>query len=769
MLHVFRKYQKIIYILITFVIVVSFSFFGTYSTLEQHAVEDPVIFTTMTGHAVHRFELEEMRNFLATDADDALLYQGRWGPNFLNDGVITKDFIRSGIALPLITAFQEDFREPLSKRLQAEKKAKLYEHPQGKFLNTLNAWAYFSPEMKKNYELLTSGQDALDPKMLQARMNLFMEQKNFSPMMLRQVLKYQMQQYPWLSADPELEQGDLSLFGYHLIENWFGREFTTLAAEMVINGAALAEKKGYVVSKEEAWAELLNNARSTFSRLRSQPNFKVASSEAYLEEQLRLMRLDRTMATAIWRQVLLFRRLMGDIGGAALVDAAIYRDFVDYAKLTASGDIYRLPSALRFSDPAQLEKLDIYLQKLTKGKMNSADLPTNFISVQEAIQKAPELVQKHYTLKIGQVDERSLMTKISIKEMWDWQLTHWDLPDVGAPHIESRDQRFAFLQQLSDANRAKADAYAREKILKEHPEWLKEALASVPKETLDIALTFAGVQKQLSGVTDPQALMVLLNSAPTDGSLSEALQHYSPDGKITYTIEVVDNSQQPEILLFAEALERGIMDSLLQKELEAHYVKIREQRKTEFSQANGGWKPLAEVSKEVAADRFATLFKGKAGTPKETAVSYLLPAMQKMREALVANPSDTKWFREVSDEKNGAKETPPLLQDQWKLLKSSYAVDRSDFGEAGLESGQIFALQPGNWTSVSSSALGDMAFFHLKDFEKRQNLEELGNKVLGGQALIASESQKAFFRTRIDEMKVKGELTLEFFRKNEES
>ena len=72
-------------------------------------------------------------------------------------------------------------------------------------------------------------------------------------------MRYQEKQYNWLTPNPNLNQTDLSLFGYHTAEDWFGTHFTRLLSEFIINAAILAETQGYEVSKAEALADLVRN------------------------------------------------------------------------------------------------------------------------------------------------------------------------------------------------------------------------------------------------------------------------------------------------------------------------------------------------------------------------------------------------------------------------------------------------------------------------------------------------------------------------------
>ena len=70
MLEFFRKYQRYFFFVITVIIVISFSFFGTYSTLQNVDSRDQEAFRAIDGSLISRSELDEMVLFLATDAED---------------------------------------------------------------------------------------------------------------------------------------------------------------------------------------------------------------------------------------------------------------------------------------------------------------------------------------------------------------------------------------------------------------------------------------------------------------------------------------------------------------------------------------------------------------------------------------------------------------------------------------------------------------------------------------------------------------------------
>lgn len=82
MLEFLRKHQRYFFFVITVVIIISFSFFGTYSTVNTEYPHEQMVVKTVDGTNVSRQELDEMATFISTDSQDKLILGGIWGPNF---------------------------------------------------------------------------------------------------------------------------------------------------------------------------------------------------------------------------------------------------------------------------------------------------------------------------------------------------------------------------------------------------------------------------------------------------------------------------------------------------------------------------------------------------------------------------------------------------------------------------------------------------------------------------------------------------------------
>lgn len=801
MLGFLRRHQRYFFVIITFVIVISFSFFGTYSTIAPNPVRDQVAFTAIDGTQVPRYELEEMALFLGTDAEDKLYYGGLWGPNFLNDGVIKKDFLETGLAPVLASNYSGEIKSDLYSRLEKEKKFTLYKHPYANFINAESAWAYFAPTLKGQLQTLQTTSNPEDSKAFAARVNLFLEEKKFPAAALRHVLAYQEKQYGWVTPDPSLEHADLSLFGYHTLEDWFGPRFIKIVSEFIINAAKVAEARGYRVTKEDALTDLLRNSEKSFQENLNSPHLGVASGKEYFSEQLRRMGLDQTKAVKIWQQVMLFRRLFHDLGNSMFIDPIAYRQVNEYAMEMVEGDLYRLPETLRLGDFRSLQKLEAYLSAVSSRPQNAKallQLPTTFFSPADVAKKYPELVQKRYTLEVASVDKKMLQTKVGVREAWNWEVeeANWEalkkqFPELGTKNGKTREERLAALDSLDVQTRGRVDAFARAAILEAHPEILTKALESAPPKKLQTALHETGGNAFVEGLKKPKELIRLLDEAPLgkpastpkEENAEKALSFYTADQNAYYRIRVLDRSPQSEILTFAEADREGVLDKILDSALEAHYKKIQEENPAEFKQANGGWKPFNEVKDEVAnryfekiltairADYASSIAPEKA--PEKMIGDYaaslrLFAHARNIQAQIEKNPEKLADLTRPADQEAQEKlsERKPL-KDQWRWEQASYQATRGS-EEDLINKGQVFNLNEGQWTKVHTPPNGDLSFFLVKKKGNLSDREAVAEKVSGVKQLLSNEAQQQLANQLVFIFKEKGAISLDYLNQSVE-
>lgn len=798
MLEFFRRHQRYFFIIITIVIIISFSFFGTYSTLGSDQWREQVAFRAVDGSDVTRYELDEMALFLSSDNEDKLLYGGAWGPNFLNDGVILKDFLQTGLAEELVAAYFSDLKDDLQRRLEREKRYVLYSHPHAKFIGVENAWEYFAPGMRSAYGALRQLADPHDPKSFKARVNLFLAQRQFPAPALKQVLRYQERQYNWLNPDPNLEAIDLSLFGYHTLDDWFGPQFVRLVSEFIINSAKIAEEKGYFVSKADAWADLLHNTEMSYLQNVNKPNFGVATPTEYLNEQLRIMRMDQTRAVKIWQQVMMFRLYFHDVGNAVLVDTFVAQKFNDYTKEAVEVELYRLPEPLRIGDYATLQKFEIYLDAVSrrsKDEKKLLALPKVFLSPVEVAKQYPELVQKKFQIEYVHVDKKHLQAKVSLKDTWAWELddANWKLlqkqfPDLGIKSGKSREERLAAIDALDAITRARVDAFSRSAIVDNHPEWLQKALGEASSKISVIGLRTDGGALPFQGIDQNpdkrKELLALLTQLSVKESQADVGTLFSADNQNFYRIKVLAQAPREEVLTFSEALSDGTLTMLLDRALKKHYESIRQTHALLYQNQDGSWKEFPQVRDLIAESYFEDLLSAikndrqtyakdkKEKTTHDEDASYRLFAHFRNGLALLkkdsSSPGVLLFSEEIGGKKEGVLGVEVPLDQQWLLEKKQVRLDR------GAENPQIdldeaFALNELEWSDIKVSTNGDIEAYQLtrKLVGEEKNIA-IAEQTKREQTLLSSDAQKVLMQKVLKIIKDKNAISFDYIKRQQE-
>ncbi len=759
MLHFFRKYQRYFYIAITIVIVCSFSFFGTYSTLPQQAAEDPVAFTAVNGKKIKRSEVEALTQFLSTDNEDKMLFGGMWGPNFLNDGVVKKDILETGLAKILAEAYAPELKNDWDQRLEKEKKYTLYKHPEAQFISAETAWEYFIPAKRAHFHKLQQAKSATDPDAIAQRINLFLDERSFPAPALKQILQYQEQQYSFVHPDQQLERTDLFLFNHYTLEDWFGSRFLRIVAQFILNSAAIAEERGYRVSDNEALADLMQNAEESYRQISSHVNVGLANSGEYLSEQLRRSGLDRTSAVKIWRNVLLFRRLFEDMGSSVFVSPFTFEKFNEYANQSVRGDLYTLPEPLRIGSFKDLQKFETYLSAVSKSKKEDLlGLPTLFQSPADVLKSAPELVKKQYVLEIAEIDKNDLQNKISVKEMWQWQVSdnNWaaltkEFPDLGVKKAQTEEERFQALDQLDNRTKLRVNAYSRGKMADAHPEWIAQALDKIEPKQISAALSFKGGASPFKGLDNREELIRLLDQAPLKEQ-SPKLAQFSSNGKNFYRITVLERAPNMEILTFAEANKEGILDGLVDKQLQKAYQSQKDQYE----------KPFADLKDLVAEDVYGPVLQAikKEAQGKISPSQLNNDLLSSLRFYSYMRSSEDRLKNFPDSEKNlVASSEANTLKDQWRLEKKPFVTERKSSDPINKQ--ETFAMGEKSWSQVNTLPNGELFFFFLKE-KGVESPKPKAAQIAGSRQLLGNDAMQELAEQLLNTFKAKNAISLSY-------
>lgn len=760
MLGFFRKFERTFYILITAVIIISFSFFGTYGTLTDRTYQDEKAFTAVDGTPVNRSEIERMALFIGTDASDMQQY-GSWGPNFFNDGVIDNDLIQTGLAKLLMQQYHDQIKADLDSRSTREKRYKPYEHPAFKALSATEVWRRYNPKKMEYFTSLLAVKEPTSAEGIEARINLYEAERQFSGQDLKQAILFaEKMNQNWVRPDPNLPYADLSLFGYHTADDWFGPKFIRIASAFIINAAKEAEAKGYKVTNDEVLADLIKNARTSYSKVAASGKLGVSNANDYFREQLRRMHMDQNQAIHTWKQVMLFRRMYGDIGNSIVTDALPAQEFLTYAKQSVKGDEYTLPESLQIGNFKELQSFETYLKAVAPKSEDLVSLPNTFKAIKDVPQ---ELVEQRYQIEIAQVDTQQLATKIGVRATWNWELEHdnWSkmvaaFPELGVSDSKTQELRERALDRLDSQTRARIDAFAREEIVKENPASIEEALAQAPVTTKIISWRAAGGNAPLAGVTDRTAFQTFLATA------EESAKTYSPDQRIYYSIKVIAKDSEPHIMTYEQAKKENILEPMATKELNDYYVKVREASPKDYQLLDGEWKELDYIrsdlarrfySKTLAAvQKQAVELQAKEQQPKEwtpdlTAAVRLIKHVNDAKTALQIDPADTQWVAEDSLAEDGLL-TPMPLADQWKLRKKSFNMDRSE-GAANLDS------EAGTWSALLTAPNGLISFRHITETGAVPPESLVTHDTFAAHKLLANGAQQSYTKTLLAKLQEK--------------
>lgn len=556
MLQFFRKYQKYFFIVITISVVISFVFFGTYGVLTPGVKKekDVVAFVSIGGKKIWHSYLEQMTQFLSVE--DWMLLKGPFDSNFLNDGVISKEFIDTGMAAVLAKSFGEYFKDELTSRLAEEKRFTPYVHPYLPGITAAHIWSIFAPNMVQKLAELKKAEDPLSKEAFQTRLDLLLAERSFPPAFLGQVLRYQEKERTKGLFDTRLMREDPSLFGYRNLSDWFGPHFMEGVAKTIINVAALARKQGFKVSKEELISELMVRCEKTFDALKEQGKLPISSGYELLQVYLKQRGMEEKTLVAIWEDITLFRRLFHGIGGAVQADVLPLECFYGYAKETASIDLFQMAPELRFQNEQDLIKFETYVAAVGEEPEKETGIPLEISSLDVIESRAPELIGKHYVLSVAEAKWDALLAKVEMKATWEWESDplNWDILKKQFPELGVKEgTSFEILEQMDPKGRKLVDAFARKQIVLAHPEWIEEALDEAPWREQELFLTPAS-KKAFAGIQDIASFIQLLEEKKDFSSYSQDQQHF-------YRIGVQKVSDK-QVAAFKYALQEGLLDQL---------------------------------------------------------------------------------------------------------------------------------------------------------------------------------------------------------------
>lgn len=498
-----RKYQRFFFIIITAVVVVTFSFFGSNSLKREVKREDPT-YKTVTQEKILQSDIERMSFFLSHDL--SVMFFGKQPINLFNDGVLEKDILSPQIGLH----FSEIFFDTL--KLHWEHIIEVAKHEasmpsQCELIRVIDLWNEVCPEVGELI-LKLSTKNSSDPSVFLLISELYKKQQNYTPYHLKIALKALKEKYPKALVEDRIQNEDLALLGFHDLSDWFGKQFIDLVSKYIINVAFTAKKEGYNVSVDEAKWDLTKNFEAHCKKHHVLSEFSQENLDNVFCHQLQVLHLYERQLIELWQTILLFRVYFQDVANGVLLDPIVFSDFLSYAKEKYVVDTYHLPSYMQCKNFYDLILFEVYVRSVTdysKNPFSLLDLSMPYLSVAEVEKKAPELVEQRFLVEMSHLKQSDLEAKIGERELWQWQTKdeNWKKLSEEFPtlvKVLSKEERFNTLEALSKIERHKIDQFSRKQIVRSMPDLAKKAFASLPRETKILSFTNHGKRVNLSHV-----------------------------------------------------------------------------------------------------------------------------------------------------------------------------------------------------------------------------------------------------------------------------
>ncbi|MDR2539877.1 MAG: hypothetical protein LBC45_04710 [Chlamydiales bacterium] len=706
MLEFFRKYQKIFFIFVTIIIGISFSLVGIHTQMVE-STPDKQIGKTMNGRPIYSKELLVLSQLLTHSIFDA--DRGHW-PHLLNDGVIEKNFLETGLAVMLAEQYFSYLEPDLKKKKQVISLFKPYIHPHNPQLSCKSVWKNYSPGLLEHLEQLKNAE--MDAHGFSTLCQLYLDQIAFPKEAMQQILHFQ-EQTTGVPQDPRLAEIELSLFGFKHVKDWFGDRFIHLASQFILNVSSLAEQKKYQITKQEVQVDLWQNIYKGYKQLSQNQSLDPSQAMQYFQRELQVLGLNEADVINAWRHVMLFRRLVLDTSGSVFNDPLAQKQFHLFADQSLGVELYELPSYLRLNDFSALLKLQVYLEAVSLEQPKNLHLPLEFASLDSIEVRQPALVQKKVKVRLSSLNIEELAAQISLKNTWAWEVTDegWSFLQNRFPELKHGLDRREVLDRIE--SRTSIDQIARLEMVRRDKELIRQALQQKPSETIELSLR----KKQLaqcpySSLLNDKECIVFLENAPL-GSIEE---YYNVDANHFYRIELVGRDAQKELVGFEEAFQDGTLDSILDQKLENAYPNIRK-GKEGFLQENGNFKPFYEVKEQIARilyeplllaieQEYIKVFGDLPGKSKQ------LPGIFYCKYRLYGFMQSVKHQLELGAALH--------LPKQWELISTSSCISRSQ--KLDFPTDDWMEVSVNQWSPISIGSSGSLAFARVCS---KGNLEEV--------------------------------------------
>lgn len=435
MLQFLRKNQKVLFLLITVVVIFSFIFFGTSSAVLSvgRGEEEKVIAIGENGEKIKESDIKTLSHFFQTPQ----------GESFFD-----KEIIQSRVATILFKQFQKELDPIFKKKWQKVRNFRPYTHPMNPKLSAITIWDEYLPQITSLLHSLKREEPTFEKYA-----ELYLAEKSFPSHFLRRIL-FLRQMEAKEQEDPRLYQSDLSLFGYHSPREWFSESFIDLVSLYLLKGASQAEKMGIYATDKEIEKSFLQK-----KGVQIPPTMK-----PYLAKLVEYQALTQHLSYI----------------------PSLDKEFHKYAGEKVVIKEETLPS---YFHPKNRYEIALYLTALYQSLSPEKISAENRLSPKEVEKSFPELVYQRLQVEYQRLTKQDLRLQIPTKELIKWQISNWDqlAKKFSLDSQLSQEERAESLSALSKEERKKIDLFSYDQMITD--EWIEKALEKASYQEDSIILS----------------------------------------------------------------------------------------------------------------------------------------------------------------------------------------------------------------------------------------------------------------------------------------
>jgi hypothetical protein len=406
-------------------------------------------------------------------------------------------------------------------------------------------------------------------------------------------------------------------------------------------------------------------------------------------------------------------------------------------------------------DFASLVQLQTYLDAVAVKPKDKKilELPEKLKPALEIVKTHPELAEKIYEVEYASINLEDLTSKLSLKEIWEWEQQEDNFSRLAAKFKElnaKAEDKQSALDALDDHVRFQVDKWSAIEMLKSKQELINAQLESATLEKATWKVSCAEAKLSLAGVSRPDELLDLLEKSLEVDNMHR-LSAYTQDGQNIYKVRLLSKPEAPRVLSFKEAQSSKALDKLADKRLKQEQKAYEATHLSECLKEDGSAKPFEAIRLDIAAHVYKPLIVELEKLVGKEALKDLTP---KERLDYLARCRFLQFMQQAQQDITACKEDSIYLNHEnlFFIEQATHTLKRKDKKAWFKE--EMFITEQGQLATACLDPSFEVSFYqvtstHVEDHE--QILEKMQEK----QQALAKEAKKQLMTQLLDLFKEK--------------